>query len=94
MSNIQFGTTVLGSNPNQTSTNPLQFNVQFNAPFSEVPVVVVTPASVDPQGLTDTFSSTVVNVTTGGFLVNILRSGGVDYTWGQKLQLNWIAVTN
>jgi len=73
-----------------------KFSVTFATPFSNKPVVVVTPSHdrSSPSGAPDTFAITIFSVTKTGFTANVVRIDGSGTHWGQALFANWIAVSN
>jgi hypothetical protein len=98
MARAQSGTTTLGTksanSPNHFRQN-LNNVYSFAAPPSQV---LVTVRTQDGQFVSDTFAVTTLNITRTGFSVNIVRVDAIDsvlgstYTWGQQLQLDWLAI--
>lgn len=63
--------------------------VSFNKTFSRAPTLVLT-ARGEPFG--DTFVVTATNITTTGFTANVKRTDSMIFSWGQDLQLDWLAL--
>jgi hypothetical protein len=90
LGNIQSRTIVLG--PCSSSSGLCHFLVNFEETFTVAPsVVIVTPMHQQGLSVDDSFSATVRNVGTSGFIVVVKR---LDMTssWGQQLRLSYIAI--
>lgn len=73
----------------------MRFEVNFNNPFTSVPVVFVCPEGQPEAVMSDVFGVTVIqdSVSEEGFHVNVGRMAkGETSGWDQSLQINWIAV--
>jgi hypothetical protein len=68
-----------------------QLQVTFTQPFAAPPCVVTNALEVGQNDYPDSFVVTLANVTAMGFTARIRRIDTQEQTWGQPLQLSWIA---
>ena len=80
---IQSGTVTIGNSTSQLK-NVL---VDFPTPFLNPPKVITTTRGGD---FGDTFAVTTTAISTTQFRINVRRLDGDS--WGQNLQLDWIAL--
>lgn len=70
------------------SARVLTVSVTFAQPFTQPPVVLLTPRG---EAHDDSFAATATSITTQGFQANVVRMDG-PIAWDQNLQLDWLAV--
>jgi hypothetical protein len=84
-SKIQAGTATIGSNG---VSGVKTVTIIFPSAFSTAPKIIVTPRG---ENYADVFSVTTRNIGTGSFQVNVQRTDSGLSTWGQNLQMDWLA---
>lgn len=90
LSNIQARTVTVG--PCANSNGFCFFDIIFTENYAVAPsIIIVTPLTESGLTVTDTFSTTVRNITTSGFTVTIKRTD-VSSSWGQQLRISYIAI--
>lgn len=68
-----------------------QIQVTFTQPFAAPPCVVANALEVGQHDYPDSFVVTLANVTAKGFTARLRRIDAQEQTWGQPLQISWIA---
>lgn len=89
---IASGTALLGSMATNVASQSFQITFP-NGPLTSVPDIVCTPLASNASDFPDTFVDTIYNVTATGFTVKIVRADVTLNTWGEQLQLDWLAYT-
>ena len=87
---MERGIAQVGNKPNPKETKTLL--VKFNTPFQEKPIVVANALEEDNRDYPDGFAVTLANVSTTGFEARVRRVDSTEQTWGQSLQLSWVAI--
>lgn len=87
---VERGIAQVGNKPNPTEQK--QISVQFTTPFQEKPTVVANALAEDGKDYPDGFTVTLANVSTTGFEARVRRVDSTEQTWGQSLQLAWVAL--
>lgn len=82
----QFGRTDVGA---RSASSPTSMKVTFATAFAEPPHVIVATRG---QDFRDVFCSSVLSISPSGFLVDVMRIDDTKSTWGQHLQLDWVAL--
>jgi len=65
--------------------------ITFPSSFSSTPKVIVTVRTAEGYDITDVFIVTTKQITTTNFKINIYRVDSPGGSWGQDLQIDWIA---
>jgi hypothetical protein len=76
-------------------SNPMEGKkilVRFATPFEEKPIVVANALEEEKADYPDGFAVTLAHVSATGFEARIHRVDSVEQTWGQSLQLSWVAI--
>ena len=85
LNQVQSGTATIGSNPSGVK----EVTIVFPFPFGSIPRVICTVRGGD---YVDTFVASTRAVTASVFTVNVFRVDNAGGSWGQNLQLDWIAI--
>ena len=84
---MQGGTATLGTG----GTGVNSFTITFPAAFASAPKVTCTVRNSAVAGATEMFAVTTKQISTTQFSVNVLRMDAPSGSWGQSLQLDWMA---
>jgi hypothetical protein len=87
---VESGVAMVGSKTH--AAERMQVPVKFNTPFKTPPCVVANALESGQNDYPDAYTVTLSNVSTTGFEARVRRVDSQEQTWGQPLQLSWVAI--